>query len=162
MRCLFCVCCLVLTIVGCGGGINTDYSGLNLVDVSGTVTLDDEPVVGAVVIFEAEDGSSSSATTGGGGEYELMFNSEQSGVTQGPKTIRISTSMPASDEDVGGEEDGEEEDGVAGENGGELSDVERIPACYNVDSKLTTTVTDDSGRMDFNLRSDCSTAGPAE
>ena len=43
--------CLLLS-AGCGGSIEADYSKLDLVDVSGTVTLDGQPLSGATVVFE--------------------------------------------------------------------------------------------------------------
>ena len=41
--------CLLLS-AGCGGSIEADYSKLDLVDVSGTVTLDGQPLSGATVV----------------------------------------------------------------------------------------------------------------
>ncbi len=148
---------LMTAVLGCGSAINTDYGSLGLVDVSGVVTFDDQPVVNAVVVFEAEDGTLSSGTTDGSGEYTLQFNSEQSGVMHGKKTVRISTSAPASDEefDDESEEDEWDPDGSVQSR----QDSELIPACYNTESRLTVTVSSDSNWLPFRLRRDCSTTG---
>lgn len=152
MTLLFLVCC------GCGGGVNTDYSKIGLVSLSGMVTLDDQPLANATVIFEATDGTSSFAVTDLDGGYALQFNSERAGVTQGEKTVRISTSQPANDEEIGGE--GEDDENFESEDAQlEREDLERVPACYNRESKLNVTVTADTTRMDFKLKSDCSTTG---
>ena len=44
-----------LLLAGCSHPLATDYSKLGLVDVSGRVTLDGDPLAGATVLFEADD-----------------------------------------------------------------------------------------------------------
>ncbi len=139
-----------LLTAGCGG-LRTDYSDLNLKEISGTVTLDGDPVEGAVVVFEAADKSFSSGTTDSSGYYSLTFNSEQSGVLNGPKIVRIGSTLGA--EDI--------EAAEAGTDGGEVAStatIERVPACYNSESQLRVTVTE-STTMNFDLKLDCSTQG---
>lgn len=136
-----------VALAGCGSGIETDYSHLDLVNVSGTVTYDGKPLPEALVTFEAEDGTFSYGMTDESGHYKLMFNSEKSGVLTGPKTVRIETGVPISDEEGGGE-----------------GDVERprptvnVPAAYNSQSKLKVTV-ESSDTINFDLKSDGSTTG---
>lgn len=142
------VCLFALT--GCGG-VRTDYSKLDLATVQGTVTLDDQPLADAVVIFEATDHTFSFATTDESGGYRLMFNSEKAGVTPGPKIVRVRTIGGIGEE--GSEEPGEDETTPA------IAEGERVPACYNAQSKLNVTVTDGSQRFDFDLKMDCSTTG---
>lgn len=151
--CLYSAALACLWMTGCGG-VHTDYSELDLREISGTVTLDGDPVEGAVVVFQAEDKSFSSGVTDDSGYYELMFNSEQSGVLDGPKIVRIGTSLGA--EDVEADEAGT--DGGDGEATADSSG-ERVPACYNGESQLRVTVTE-STTMNFDLKPDCSTQGP--
>lgn len=135
---------LATSLPGCGGPLATDYSGLNLVEVSGRVTLDDDPLPGAMVIFESEDQTYSYGRTDDSGRYELMFNSEKSGVRPGPKIVRITTG-PA------GEESGIEPD--EGEESPAPPPM-TIPARYNTRSELTAEVSAERRRFDFDLRSD--------
>lgn len=140
----------ILVLSGCGGGIHTDYSDLNLKEISGTVRLDGVPIAGAAVLFEAEDKTFSYGTTDASGRYTLQFNSEQSGVLNGPKIVRIGTTLSTGDVEGADDADGSE-DGSSGE---------RIPACYNRESVLRVTI-DRSTTLNFDLKSDCSTTGPA-
>ncbi len=131
---------------GCGGPPRPDYSSLDLGDARGQVTLDGEPLAGALVLFEAQDLSFSHARTDDNGRYRLMFNSEQAGVSRGLKTVRIwsSRTLPGLDEAAG--EEGEDPDM-------QPKQPERVPARYNVRSTLTVTVEDDSQTFDFDLES---------
>lgn len=146
----------LMILAGCEAGIRTDYSSLNLVDVSGVVTLDGEPLADALVVFESEDLTLSSARTDADGAYSLQFNSEQSGVTPGPKTVRISTTGSL-DEEAGAGEDGE---GGDPDQATVASESEAVPACYNTESRLRVDVRSDTRQFDFALQSDCSTTGP--
>ena len=138
---------LSLLPCGCNGPPRPDYSSLNLCDARGRVTLDGEPLAGALVLFEAQDLSFSYARTDDDGCYQLMFNSEKAGVSKGFKTVRIwsSRGIPGLDEAAGVEE---EEDPDA-----QPKQPERVPARYNIRSELTVTVEGDSQTFDFNLES---------
>jgi hypothetical protein len=128
---------------GCGGPPKPDYSSLDLCDAHGRVTLDGDPLSGALVLFEAQDLSFSYALTDDSGRFQLMYNSEKTGVSKGPKTVRIwsSRGIPGLDE--------------AGELGEETwkNRPERVPARYNVDSELTVSVGESSHEFDFQLES---------
>jgi len=131
---------------GCGGPLDVDYSQLNLAEVSGTVTLDDKPLAGARVSFEAPDQTYSYGITDSAGEYTLMFNSEKSGVTPGKKTVRIV---------MGGALDEAESEDVEDPDSDEpsaASDV-TIPERYNRKSTLTETVEPGNQTFDFKLKS---------
>lgn len=103
------LCIVAMTFLGgCGGAPSRDYSGLELVDVSGTVTLDGQPLAGAMVVFADPEGSTSRGMTDASGVYQLEFSSDQSGVTPGPKTVTVTVGgSPSSDEEDGGEVGGE-------------------------------------------------------
>tara|TARA_R110002111_G_scaffold203713_2_gene268540 strand:- start:2209 stop:2682 length:474 start_codon:yes stop_codon:yes gene_type:complete len=143
-RVLFTVCLLAL-ISGCGGSINADYSQLDLIDVSGTVTLDGQPLPGATVAFEASDGTFSSGVTDEGGHFNLMFNTEKSGCLTGDKTVRIK---------VGGDlENPDEESEGENEQGRQVGSQIVIPAQYNKKSTLEVTVDADHRSFEFDLKS---------
>lgn len=75
------VCCL---LAGCGGGGNT----LHTVPVTGTVTLNGEPLAGATVLFAPNDagGVSAMGTTDEQGRYTLSQASNQGAL---PGTYKV-------------------------------------------------------------------------
>src|SRR5262245_4568186 len=79
-----------------------DYDSLELVEVSGKVTLDGQPLAGAAVRFEGPPGRFSSGTTDTQGMFRLMYDSNQAGCMPGEKTVRI-TKLEVAE---GGEEGG--------------------------------------------------------
>ena len=131
-------------VTGCGNPLDADYSELQLVTVSGTVTLDSRPLAGARVTFESDDQTYSYGITNESGSYTLMFNSEQEGVTPGKKSVRITMGGVLEDSDEG-DESGSEEPSTR-------SDV-TIPDIYNSRSTLTETVQSGSQTFDFDLKS---------
>lgn len=93
--------CLSL-MVGCSGP-----EGPETVPVSGTVTFNGEPLVGASVVFAPKEGAArnASGTTDDQGKYQLSMFGENDGSVIGPHTVSIS--MVASD---GGTADAENPD----------------------------------------------------
>ncbi len=96
------VCGLCVIAAGCGGGVAA-------VSVSGTVTVDGEPIEGATVVFTplavAKDGTAiaSHGKTDSSGKYTLMTTvTEQSGAVVGKHNVTISK--------FGGEEDEESDE----------------------------------------------------
>lgn len=126
--------------LGCGSGKpRMDYSKAGLVDVSGTVRFDGQPLAEAIVIFEAPDETFSSARTDDNGRYRLLFDSVMPGVTKGPKTVRIRTLGSLGEDDPDAKRGGSES----------------VPPCYNAKSTLTVDVSENSTATDFDLRGDC-------
>src|SRR5262245_18967580 len=76
-----------IVLSGCGGGPK-DLP--DIAPVTGTVTLDDKPLEGAVVTFQPETTRQSSALTDAGGKYQLSFNQTLKGAAIGKHTVRIS------------------------------------------------------------------------
>jgi hypothetical protein len=134
-------------VAGCGAGrAKSDYSMLDLVEVSGTVTMDDRPLEGATVVFEDAERRTSTGTTDAAGRYTLMYTTEKSGVTPGTKTVRIR---------YGGGE-GSDGDGAEGEDdsGKPLKPKRKIPEKYNSKSELTREVKSGGPQtFDFDLKS---------
>ena len=140
--------CLLSAAVGCGGSIHPDYSQLGLVDVSGTVTLDGQPLSGAEVAFEAPDGTYSAGVTDSSGNFDLMFNTEKSGCLTGEKTVRIR--MAGNPEGMG---EAPDDAGNSDEGGKQKAAPGKIPAAYNKESTLKATVDADHTSFQFDLKS---------
>jgi len=134
---------LVGILTGCGGR-QADYGSLNLVNVSGKVTLNGEPLAGVNVLFEDEQGSYSFGTTDENGEYSLEFNSEKSGCTPGKKKVRITTGPLGDDVDSG------EIDPDAPKK---KTKKTTIPARYNQRTELVADVSSSSRSFSFDLKS---------
>lgn len=126
----------VFAAAGCGGAREPAYAALGLIEVTGTVKMDGQPLPDAEIAFEnPEDKTFSFGKTDASGAYRLMFNSEKSGCTPGKKIVRITPYM-------GSEAD---PDAVP-------SDV-KIPAKYNSKSELTAEVDASRRSFDFDLQS---------
>ncbi len=146
--------------VGCSPGPKADYSKLGLLEISGTITLDGQPVPKAAIFFYREDETYSYGITDAEGRYTAMLNSEKSGVLPGPKRIEISTvhsPIPGGLSDNSGDGEAEfiEEDPdlpAKRKNKGE-----KIPACYNSKTNLKVEINQRDAHLDFDLQSDCST-----
>ena len=107
----------VLLTVGCGRASGRPQ----LVDVTGHVTLDGEPLTGALVLFGPEEGRSSFAYTDEDGHFELMYLPDTRGAVTGLHTVSI-TAAPEE----------EEEPDPSSE-----PVVEPVPAKYNTATTLT-------------------------
>lgn len=67
--------------------------GPELAEVTGKVTLDNQPLPNARVVFIPEDGPASAAITNEAGEYELMGKSGAKGGVPGNNRVEISTDL---------------------------------------------------------------------
>lgn len=146
-----------ILLAGCSATNSIDYGKVSLVDVSGTVTLDGQPLAAAVITFEdPSTGNFSFARTDASGQYTLQFDSEKDGVTPGRKVVRLSTTRSILG--LRGEE-GEETGESPSEGSAKSAErkQELVPDCYNTTSKLNVEITTESGTVDFDLKSDCST-----
>jgi hypothetical protein len=126
-----------LIVAGCGG------SGLG--EVTGKVTLDGQPLAGAIVTFYPQEGRPSIGMTDSEGNYELGFTASEKGAVVGKHTVRITTGAGEDREDESGEDEDQEE-------GADFADP-TIPAKYNSKSELTREVTSGSNEFDFDLQS---------
>jgi len=121
---LFC-----LLLAGCG-------SEGDLARVKGKVTLNGEPLEGAIVQFQptAEDGSPSAGKTDANGRYELMYTFDTPGAMPGEHIVSIRTAAAYYEE-----EDGDDQP------------QERVPAKYNSRTTLRRTVKPGRNTFDFDL-----------
>lgn len=122
---------ILASTVGCGDA--------NMGRVHGTVTLDGQPLDGAMVTFAPAEGGGRPAAgrTDNRGRYQLVFSRDARGAMVGPHTVSISTYSE-----------------VPGEDGNDQVIPERVPAQYNVNSDLTRNVERGSNEFNFDLQSD--------
>jgi hypothetical protein len=87
-----CLAVLGLVLVALIAGCSTSSGDLpDLAQVSGTVTLDGQPLSKASVLFESANGHGASGTTDENGRYELYFTGDTKGAEIGANTVRITT-----------------------------------------------------------------------
>ncbi|MBL8818923.1 MAG: carboxypeptidase regulatory-like domain-containing protein [Planctomyces sp.] len=79
-------------LTGCGG---SDRPPLG--QVTGTVTLDGQPLVGVNIIFSPDDGRAAAATTDAEGKYELQYLADAKGCKVGPNTMYLEWPPEAED-----------------------------------------------------------------
>ncbi len=116
-------------LVGCGGPEN-------IAQVSGTVTLDGQPLRGAYVIFNpVEPGSQSSGLTDDSGHFTLQYTREIRGAEIGDHMVRITTASRG-DPDADPPKPKVEE---------------KLPAKYHSKSELSATVKQGSNDLSFPL-----------
>ncbi len=127
--------CLGL-FAGCGAK-KVQYDNLNLVNVSGTITLDSKHLPNAQILFIDNNKTYSYGVTDDNGRYALHFNSKMPGVTQGTKRVEIWTTRSGPDFETLMRTS--------------LPVNEIIPTKYNLDSTLTETIASDRISIDFHL-----------
>jgi hypothetical protein len=128
--------CAAAGLLGC---VSDGYSELGLVDVSGVVKLDGQPLSGAQVAFEDEEKRVSTGVTDASGRYALMYDSQTPGTPPGKKIVRITTA--ATDAEGGGAAEGA------------ATAKEIIPSRYNSKSELKADVSASNRTFDFDLQS---------
>lgn len=134
IRFLFPLLCLIS--VGCS---DTPSDQPDLGTVTGTVTMDEKPLAGVMVVFSPEEGRSSMGTTDDAGKYELVYVGDTKGAKIGTHKISIATAQSDSSEEEGG--------------AGAAPFKETIPAKYNTKSTLTEEVKAGENVFDFQLTS---------
>lgn len=127
-------------LVGCGGDSNMG-------GVTGTVTLDGQPVSDATVNFTPKKaGSPSNGRTDSSGKYELSYSKSKKGAEIGEHTVRVTTFRKANPD---------AETPIT-------AVPEKIPARYNSKSELTKEVKSGNNTIDLELKSDGPVVQPAE
>ncbi len=124
----------------------TDYSSLELVDVTGKVTMDGQPLAGATVRFEGPPNRFADGMTDAAGQYRLMYDSNQPGCMPGEKVVRIVQGSLGEGSDEGGGEEGPDGRVVA-------PAAQSVPAAYNSQSTLKANVAASDTTFDFDLKS---------
>jgi hypothetical protein len=124
----------------------TDYSSLELVDVTGKVTMDGQPLAGATVRFEGPPNRFADGMTDAAGQYRLMYDSNQPGCMPGEKIVRIVRGSLGEGSDEGGSEEDPDRPVAA-------SGTKDIPAAYNSQSTLKANVSSSNKTFNFDLKS---------
>lgn len=127
---------LFAAVVGC------QQVGPELGTVTGTVTMDGQPLEGATIAFHPATGRASIGSTDSQGKYELGFTMNEKGALLGKHTVRITVTR---------DDEGEE---------GEETPAE-LPARFNTESELTADVAAGENVIDFALES-AESAEPVE
>lgn len=150
---------LLANVAGCGGPPQADYSGLGLVDVTGVLKVDGQPVAGAIVVFkDSETDGEAYGLTDDSGYYRMYFDSVEYGVMPGEKLVSFSTTKKVLGLNTGSEGGGEGEEGEASEESESTgSGAEQIPAAYVKDSPIKVTVSSSTAEFNFDLAADGST-----
>ena len=129
----------LLVVMGCGGPANVG-------GVTGTVTLDGQPLPDANVLFSpVKEGSSAHGRTDSNGQYRLKYVGGASGAQQGENRVIISTFSA-------GNPDGDPPVPAV---------PEKVPAQYNTNTTLKAEVKDGSNTFDWPLKSGGPIANPA-
>ncbi|MHC2069172.1 carboxypeptidase-like regulatory domain-containing protein [Bremerella sp. T1] len=131
---LFTLCTLAVGLAGCGSAGDPE-----VVRVSGTVTMDGQPLPNATVLFVSGTGRPSGAMTDEQGHYELNYTGDQKGARIGPNRVQITTAQGPTET-----MDGKPIPAVR----------ETVPARYNARTELEFTVTEKGSNVaDFELSS---------
>lgn len=134
----------ILTLSGCGAASDRPELGL----VTGTVTMDGQPLCNIVVLFSPDNGRPARGKTNSQGKYELTYIGHTPGCKVGHNRVEIAPNEE-------GEQDSE--DSRDTESGGAAQRPKpgklRIPARYNSKSELEADVQPGENEFDFKLES---------
>lgn len=145
-----------LLLAGCNQSQTPEYDKLGLVEISGTVTLDGQPLADTTVRFEESPFLYSFGVTDSNGYYRLMFDSRKSGIMPGEKTVRFIPGKPPSESGQAKSGKKENEEGDPDEKPKVAANT-GLPEAYNSKSSIKVAVTDSDSHFDFDLKSDGST-----
>lgn len=126
---------------GCGG-----VDGPELASVSGTVTVNGDPVEGLVIEFQPADGPPASGITDESGKYALTATGGRSGAQLGVNQVRVKGRPANTSEEVMSE--------MAAEEGTDLEALKSLPVIppkYNEESELEADVQPGSNEFNFPL-----------
>jgi len=147
-----------LTFVSLGSAFLTGCGGSSAPTVTGTVTMDGQPLSNAQVTFTPADGGQTAiGKTDSSGKFEL-YRRDERGAPVGSYEVRVTTiaepgtaissDIPSDSEDylsqVGGE---------SSRNASKPSTKEAIPARYNTQTTLTREVESGKNKFDLELTS---------
>jgi len=123
-----------LVVAGCGDS--------KFGQVSGTVTLDGQPLANATVEFQPKNGSPSYGETDQKGRFQLLYSPKKAGASVGEHTVRISTYR------------------IVADAANSVTLPEKVPPVYNSDSQETREVKPGRQTMNFDIRTDGKKPGP--
>jgi hypothetical protein len=133
---------LIVIAAGCDTKPKANYEKLQLLNAGGRITLDGQPLAGAVVSFDdTADDTFSYGLTNSSGDYTLQLDSVMKGVKPGNKIVRVSTSRKILGLNI-----------KADGSGNTATESELVPTKYNKKSELSVDVTPDKTTYNFDLR----------
>jgi len=113
-------------------GCSSKPSGLpEVAPVTGTITMDGQPLPSVTVVFESQSGHSAFGSTDATGRYELVAAGNQRGAIVGPNKVMISSQLDAPPDPRW---------------------KDPIPARYNAATELTADVVAGKNKFDFSLK----------
>jgi hypothetical protein len=121
---------LIMLVVGC-----SQEGGFKLAKVSGSVTLDGQPVEGAGLEFVADAGGVAYGRTDSSGRYYMSFGNNRTGAVLGKNQVRIT----AGDKVTVGQK--------------KYESTEVFPKKYNKETALVVDVAPGSNTFDFQCES---------
>lgn len=125
---LFSICgCLAVGVLLSGCAQNT---GPELGTVTGTVSMNGQPLEHARVLFWLGHSRPSEGITDSRGRYELRYTVSRNGALLGEHTVRISTAIPGPDD---------------------ITARERVPPVFNTQSNLVREVKRGANVFDFDV-----------
>lgn len=127
----FCLTAILMLFPGCGGGGPSDTPDLGR--VTGVVTMDAQPLEGAMVIFEPTDAAASMGLTDAEGKFVLAYPNGEQGASIGTHTVRITVPSPGDAPDP--------------------SYRDPVPPSYNIRSEMTKDVEAGDNEFTFELSS---------
>ena len=117
--------------------------------VTGTIKLDGQPVVGIDVVFQPESGRPARGRSDAEGKYELYYIRDTKGTKVGPNRVEIA---PSEDGAIENESEGADEESKTMAKQ-PAPGKPKIPARYNVNSELKVDVKSGNNVVDFDLKS---------
>lgn len=135
---------LSLNLSGCGATSDQPELGL----VTGTVTLDGQPLNGIEVVFHPDNGRPARGKTDPDGKYELTYIRQTLGTKLGHNRVEIAPNEEG-EEDSAGDDDSENNGAAKTAKPGKI----KIPARYNTKSELEVDVQPEENVFDFKLES---------
>ena len=136
---------VVLSLAGCGSTSDQPELG----QVTGTITLDGEPLKGIAVVFYPDSGRPARGKTSPEGKYELTYIRETKGTKVGHNRVEVAPDEEGAEEEESGDGSGEEQVQKPKAKGAKP----KIPARYNTKSELEADVKPGENVFDFKLES---------
>lgn len=137
---------LMMFTLGCNSSDQPDLG-----QVTGTVTLDGQPLTGVAVVFQPDNGRPARGMTDAEGKYELTYIRQTKGTKVGSNRVEIAPSEEGESEES---EDVEVADGEP-QPAAKVTKSGRpvVPARYNSQSELKVDVKAGENTFDFKLES---------
>jgi len=142
------ICCLIVTygLICLLGGCGAAVDGPELSDVSGTITVNGEPVSGLTVEFQPSEGPPATGTTDESGGYTLTATGGRTGAQLGLNQVRVTGRSPDASDELLSE--------MAAEQGTTVEELKKLPVIppkYNEESELEADVQSGSNEFNFDL-----------